>query len=45
VLDAGFGFVPLFIFAASSYLVALAWFQWLLPVIRRPDDDAVDLLA
>ena len=40
VLDAGFGFVPLFVFAASSYLVALAWFQWLLPVIRRPDDGA-----
>ncbi len=40
VLDAGFGFVPLFVFAASSYLVALAWFQWLLPVIRRPDENA-----
>lgn len=35
VLDAGFGFVPLFVFAASSYLIALAWFQWLLPNIRR----------
>lgn len=35
VLDAGFGFVPLFVFAASSYLIALAWFQWLLPVIER----------
>lgn len=42
VLDAGLGFVPLFIFAASSYLIALAWFQWLLPDIRRPED-AVDL--
>jgi ACS family hexuronate transporter-like MFS transporter len=40
VLDAGLGFVPLFIFASSSYLVALAWFQWLLPVIRRPEDAA-----
>jgi MFS transporter, ACS family, hexuronate transporter len=38
VLDAGFGFVPLFLFAASSYLIALAWFQWLLPNIRRPDE-------
>jgi ACS family hexuronate transporter-like MFS transporter len=38
VLDAGLGFVPLFIFASSSYLIALAWFQWLLPVIRRPED-------
>lgn len=43
VLDAGWGFVPLFIFAASSYLVALAWFQWLLPDIRRPDDKAAGL--
>jgi ACS family hexuronate transporter-like MFS transporter len=38
VLDAGFGFVPLFLFAAMSYLIALAWFQWLLPNIRRYDD-------
>jgi MFS transporter, ACS family, hexuronate transporter len=44
VLDAGLGFVPLFIFAASSYLIALAWFQWLLPDIRRPED-AVDLFG
>jgi ACS family hexuronate transporter-like MFS transporter len=36
VLDAGLGFVPLFVFAAASYLIALAWFQWLLPEIRRP---------
>lgn len=35
VLDAGLGFVPLFVFAATSYLVALAWFQWLLPDIAR----------
>jgi ACS family hexuronate transporter-like MFS transporter len=39
VLDAGYGFVPLFIFAASSYLIALAWFQWLLPDIRRPEGE------
>ncbi|NJO14003.1 MAG: MFS transporter [Rhizobiales bacterium] len=44
VLDAGYGFVPLFIFAASSYLIALAWFQWLLPDIRRPQDE-VDLFG
>ncbi|WP_082992560.1 MFS transporter [Erythrobacter sp. QSSC1-22B] len=37
VLDAGFGFVPLFMFAAASYLIALAWFQWLLPTIRRDE--------
>lgn len=40
VLDAGFGFVPLLVFAATSYLIALAWFQWLLPEIRRPEDEA-----
>lgn len=40
VLDAGFGFVPLFVFAAASYLVALAWFHLMLPVIRRPDEAA-----
>ena len=40
VLTAGFGFVPLFVFAASSYLIALAWFQWLLPEIRRPETSA-----
>lgn len=40
VLDAGLGFVPLFIFAAASYLVALAWFQWLIPAIRRPGSEA-----
>ena len=27
-----------FAFAAASYLLALAWFQLLLPVIRRPED-------
>jgi ACS family hexuronate transporter-like MFS transporter len=37
VLDAGLGFVPLFLFAAMSYLIALAWFQWLLPDIRRDE--------
>jgi ACS family hexuronate transporter-like MFS transporter len=40
VLDAGLGFVPLFIFAATSYLIALAWFHWLLPEIRRPEQEA-----
>lgn len=40
VLDAGLGFVPLFIFAAASYLVALACFQWLIPVIRRHGSEA-----
>lgn len=40
VLDAGLGYGPLFAFAAASYLIALAWFQWLLPEIRRPVSDA-----
>lgn len=44
VLDAGFGFIPLFVFASASYLVALAWFQWLLPDIRRPEN-AIDLFS
>jgi ACS family hexuronate transporter-like MFS transporter len=35
VLDAGLGFTPLFVFAAASYLIALGWLHWLLPVIRR----------
>ena len=37
VLDAGLGFVPLFVFASASYLLALAWFHWLIPVIRRDE--------
>lgn len=37
VLDAGLGFVPLFVFASASYLIALAWFQWLMPDIRRDE--------
>ncbi len=35
VLTAGLGFTPLFLFAAVSYLLALAWLQLLLPTIRR----------
>lgn len=35
VLDAGLGFAPLFLFAASSYLLALLWFHLMLPEIRR----------
>jgi MFS transporter, ACS family, hexuronate transporter len=34
-LKAGLGFMPLFIFAACSYLLALAWLHLLIPVIRR----------
>ncbi len=45
VLDAGFGFSGLFLFAAGSYLAALAWFQWLLPEIRRVRDKDAELFA
>lgn len=31
----GYGFMPLFLFAAVSYLLALAWLHLLLPEIRR----------
>ena len=37
VLDAGYGFAPLFLFASASYLLALAWLHLLLPVIRRDE--------
>lgn len=37
VLDAGFGFGPLFIFASVSYGLALLWLHLLLPVIRRDE--------
>jgi ACS family hexuronate transporter-like MFS transporter len=33
--DLGSGFMPFFIFAAMSYLLALAWLHLLLPEIRR----------
>ena len=33
-----FGARSVILFAAMSYLIALAWFQWLLPTIRRHDD-------
>jgi MFS transporter, ACS family, hexuronate transporter len=39
VLTLGYGFMPLFLFAASSYMLALAWFHSLLPRIIRADDD------
>ena len=40
VLTAGLGFTPLFLFAAVSYLIALAWLHLLLPQIRRPEGPA-----
>jgi len=35
VLGAGIGYTPLFIFAAVSYLLALAWLHLLMPKIQR----------
>jgi MFS transporter, ACS family, hexuronate transporter len=35
VLTAGLGYTPLFLFAAVSYLLALAWLQLMLPEIKR----------
>lgn len=35
VLDAGYGYAPLFLFAAASYLLALAWLQLMMPRIQR----------
>jgi len=35
VLDAGHGYAPLFMFAAASYLLALAWLQLMMPRIQR----------
>jgi MFS transporter, ACS family, hexuronate transporter len=35
VLVAGYGFTPLFLFAAVSYLLALAWLHLLMPQIKR----------
>lgn len=41
VLTAGLGYTPLFVFAAMSYLIALAWLHLLLPEIRRAEGTAV----
>ena len=47
VLAAGLGYLPLFLFASVSYLLALGWIQLLLPRIRRaePQDDTDELIA
>ncbi len=39
VLTAGYGFAPLFLFAATSYLIALGWLQLLMPNIVRAEAD------
>jgi ACS family hexuronate transporter-like MFS transporter len=38
VLAAGLGYLPLFLFASVSYLLALGWIQLLLPRIVRAED-------
>jgi ACS family hexuronate transporter-like MFS transporter len=40
VLAAGLGYLPLFLFASVSYLLALGWIQLLLPRIRRAEPHA-----
>jgi MFS transporter, ACS family, hexuronate transporter len=35
LLVGGYGYMPLFVFAAASYLLALAWLHMLLPTIKR----------
>lgn len=39
VLAAGLGYLPLFLFASMSYLLALGWIQLLLPRLRRAEPD------
>jgi ACS family hexuronate transporter-like MFS transporter len=34
VLTAGLGYLPLFLFASVSYLLAVGWIQLLLPRLR-----------
>lgn len=38
VLAAGLGYLPLFLFASVSYLLALGWIQLLMPGIRRAQE-------
>ncbi len=40
ILAAQLGYLPLFLFAAISYLMALGWIQLLLPQIRRAEEIA-----
>lgn len=43
VLTAGLGYLPLFLFAAISYLLAYAWIRLLLPRIERAEGAAAPL--
>lgn len=45
LLTAGYGYMPLFLFAASSYLLAVIVIQLLIPHIERPDEPAAPVLA
>lgn len=47
VLSAGLGYLPLFLFASVSYLLALGWLHLLVPVIRRAESagDASEAVA
>ncbi|AQR73395.1 MFS transporter [Sphingomonas sp. LM7] len=47
VLAAGLGYLPLFLFASVSYLLALGWIQLLLPRIRRAENaaDPIEVIA
>jgi ACS family hexuronate transporter-like MFS transporter len=42
VLAAGLGYLPLFLFASVSYLLALGWIHLMLPTIRLIDGDRSD---
>jgi ACS family hexuronate transporter-like MFS transporter len=44
VLTAGLGYMPLFLFAAVSYLLALAWIHLLIPTIRQVAQDTADVM-
>ncbi len=45
ILTAGLGYLPLFLFAASSYLLAVLAIQLLIPRIERPQGDARVIVA
>ncbi len=44
VLTAGLGYMPLFMFAAVSYLLALAWIHLMIPTIRQIEQDTSDVM-
>jgi len=44
VLAAGLGYLPLFLFASVSYLLALAWINLLLPRLRRAEGASPDAI-